>query len=123
MDYYFLIITIIDIFVLGIMCVLTKDSETLNAQKRLGFIQSFLLIILISILEVITILVDNKSPSLRWINILSNYLAARSDSSFFYLGKPASESDFEMGQTHRSRLSFIFGCHLSIENCFLCRSK
>lgn len=74
MDYYFLIITIIDVFVLGIMCILTRDSETLNAQKRLGFIQSFLLIILISILEVITILVDNKSPSLRWINILSNYL-------------------------------------------------
>ena len=74
MDYYFLIITIIDVFVLGIMCVLTKDSETLNVQKKIGFIQSFLLIIIISILEIITIIVDNKAPSFRWINIIANYL-------------------------------------------------
>ena len=74
MDYYFFIITFIDVFVLGIMCVLTRDSETLNVRKKQGFIASFLFIILISFLEIITILVDNKPPSLRWLNIFSNYL-------------------------------------------------
>ena len=74
MDYYFLIITIIDVFVLGIMCVLTKYNETLNLQQRRWFISSFILIICISILEVVTVLVDNQSASFRWINILANYL-------------------------------------------------
>lgn len=74
MDYYFLIITIIDVFVLGIMCVLTKYNETLNLQQRRWFISSFILIISISILEVVTVLVDNQSASFRWINILANYL-------------------------------------------------
>ena len=55
MDYYFLIITIIDVFVLGIMCVLTKYNETLNLQQRRWFISSFILIISISILEVVTV--------------------------------------------------------------------
>ena len=58
MDYYFLVITIIDVFVLGIMCILTKFSETLSQEKRQWFIRSFALIIVISILEVITIVVD-----------------------------------------------------------------
>ena len=33
MDYYFVIITVIDVFVLGIMCVLTNYNETLNSRK------------------------------------------------------------------------------------------
>lgn len=74
MDYYFLIITSIDVFILGIMCILTKNNETLNKQQRQWFILSFLLIIAISILEVITIVVDNGPVSLRWLNILANYL-------------------------------------------------
>ncbi|MDY3248721.1 MAG: GGDEF domain-containing protein [Candidatus Choladocola sp.] len=74
MDYYFLIITTIDIFVLGIMCILTQYSETLSVQKRRGFIRSFILIIIISVLEVVTIIVDNGAVSLRWINITANYL-------------------------------------------------
>ena len=74
MDYYFLIITIIDVFVLGIMCVFTKHSEVLDKQQRYWFIRAFILIISISILEVVTIIVDKKPASFRWVNILANYL-------------------------------------------------
>lgn len=74
MDYYFLIITTIDIFVLGIMCILTIYNETMNMRRRYWFIGAFLLIILISILEVVTIAVDNRPAVFRWINVISNYL-------------------------------------------------
>lgn len=74
MDSYFLVITAIDVFVLGIMCILTKHSETLNAQQRRWFITAFALIIAISVLEVISIVVDREPAAFRWINILSNYL-------------------------------------------------
>ena len=74
MDPYFLIITVIDVFVLGIMCILTKHNETLSKQKRLWFIRSFVLIIVISVLEAVTVVVDQGPPSLRWLNIFANYL-------------------------------------------------
>lgn len=74
MDYYFFIITIIDVFTLGIMCILTRSNETLNKQQRQRFIMSFLLIIVISVLEIITVIVCDGPASLRWINILANYL-------------------------------------------------
>lgn len=74
MDYYFLIITTVDVFVLGIMCVLTKYNETLNKRQRHWFIMSFILIIGISILEVVTVAVDGRPESFRWINIVANYL-------------------------------------------------
>ena len=74
MDYYFLVITIIDVFVLAIMCILTKCNDTLNKHSRRWFISSFILIIAISILEVITVVVDGGPGSLRWINIIANYL-------------------------------------------------
>lgn len=74
MDYYFFIITIIDVFVLGIMCILTKYSEVLDIRQRRWFIRSFLLIICISLLEVVTVVVDKRSPSFRWMNIVANYL-------------------------------------------------
>lgn len=74
MDYYFLMITLIDVFILAIMCIITKNNEILNTWQRQWFVSSFSLIIVISILEVITIVVDNQAPSLRWANILSNYL-------------------------------------------------
>ena len=69
-----MIITMIDVFVLGIMCVLTKYNETLHVKKRRWFIRSFVLIIAISVLEVITIAADQGPASLRWINFLANYL-------------------------------------------------
>lgn len=74
MDYYFLIITILDTFALGILCVFTKYSEVLDKRQRCWFIRAFTLIIFISVLEVITVAVDQKSPALRWVNILANYL-------------------------------------------------
>lgn len=74
MDYYFLIISIIDIFVLGIMCLLTKYNDTLSIRQRRWFICSFLLIIVISALEIVTVVADHGSASFRWINIIANYL-------------------------------------------------
>ena len=57
-DQYFLVLTTIDLFVLTFMCILTKLSETLNGKQKRGFFLAFALIGVISILEVITILVD-----------------------------------------------------------------
>ena len=64
----------IDLFVLTFMCILTKLSETLNSKQKRGFFLAFALIGVISILEVITILVDGAPVHLRCLNILSNYL-------------------------------------------------
>ena len=74
MDYYFLVITIIDIFVLGIMCVFIRHNEALTLRKRRCFIGSFILIIAISVLELISDIVNNAPISFRWINIVTNYL-------------------------------------------------
>lgn len=73
-DSYFLIITVIDIFVLGIMYVLTKYNETLNKWQKQCFMGAFILIIVISVIEVIVVAVDVEVPSLRWINVMANYL-------------------------------------------------
>ena len=73
-DQYFLVLTTIDLFVLTFMCILTKLSETLNGKQKRGFFLAFALIGVISILEVITILVDGAPVHLRCLNILSNYL-------------------------------------------------
>ena len=74
MDGYFFILTTIDLFVLGFMCFLTKLSESLNKKQKRGFFLAFALIAAISVLEVITIVVDGTPPGYRWLNILSNYL-------------------------------------------------
>ena len=74
MDRYFFILTTIDLFVLGFMCLLTKLSESLNKKQKRGFLLAFALIACISVLEVITIVVDGAPPGCRWLNILSNYL-------------------------------------------------
>ena len=55
MDGYFFILTTIDLFVLGFMCLLTKLSESLNKKQKRGFFLAFALIACISVLEVITI--------------------------------------------------------------------
>lgn len=74
MDYYFLIITIVDTFTLGIMCVLTKYNETLTMHQRRWLIASFILIIVISIMELGSVIVDNTPAKFRWVSILVNYL-------------------------------------------------
>ena len=74
MDRYFFVLTTIDLFVLGFMCLLTRLSEALNKKQKRGFLLAFALIACISVLEVITIVVDGAPPGYRWLNILSNYL-------------------------------------------------
>ena len=64
-DQYFLVLTTIDLFVLTFMCILTKLSETLNSKQKRGFFLAFVLIGVISILEVITILVDGAPVAHR----------------------------------------------------------
>ena len=65
MDYYFLIITAVDIFVLGTMCVLTKYNETLDKRQRRWFIMSFVLIIVISVFFIVhnNVIFSDKSNS------------------------------------------------------------
>ena len=74
MDRYFFVLTTIDLFVLGFMCLLTRLSEALNKKQKRGFFLAFALIACISVLEVITIVVDGAPQGYRWLNILSNYL-------------------------------------------------
>ena len=74
MNGYFYILTTIDLFVLSFMCILTKLSESLNKKQKRGFFLAFALIAAISVLEVITLVVDGTPPGYRWLNILSNYL-------------------------------------------------
>ena len=74
MNGYFYILTTIDLFVLSFMCILTKLSESLNKKQKRGFFLAFALIAAISVLEVITLVVDGMPPGYRWLNILSNYL-------------------------------------------------
>ena len=66
MDSYFFILTTIDLFVLGFMCLLTRLSESLNKKQKRGFLLAFALIACISVLEVITIVVDGAPLGYRW---------------------------------------------------------
>ena len=73
-DMYFLVLTAINLFALSFMCVLVNLNDTLNPKQTRGFLYTFLLIALISILEMITVLVDGGPHWMRPINIISNYL-------------------------------------------------
>ena len=53
MDRYFFILTTIDLFVLGFMCLLTRLSESLNKKQKRGFLLAFALIACISVPEVL----------------------------------------------------------------------
>ena len=74
MDGYFCVLTAIDLFVLGFMCILTKLSESLNKKQKHGFFLAFALIALISLLEMVTLVVDRRPGGYRWLNIMANYL-------------------------------------------------
>lgn len=74
MSRYFCVLTIIDLFVLSFMCILTKLSESLNKKQKRGFFFAFIIIAFISVLEVITLVVDGMPKEYRWLNIISNYL-------------------------------------------------
>ena len=49
-------------------------SESLNKKQKRGFLLAFALRACISVLAVITIVVDGAPTGCRWLNILSNYL-------------------------------------------------
>lgn len=74
MNGYFYVLTTIDLFVLCFMCILTNLSEALDKKQKRGFFFAFALIAAISILEVITLVVDGTAEKYRWVNIVSNYL-------------------------------------------------
>ena len=74
MNGYFYVLTTIDLFVLCFMCILTNLSEALDKKQKRGFFFAFALIATISILEVITLVVDGTAEKYRWVNIVSNYL-------------------------------------------------
>ena len=69
MNGYFYVLTIIDLFVLSFMCILTKLSEALSKKQKQGFVCAFVLIAGISVLEVITLIVDGKPSSYRWLKL------------------------------------------------------
>ncbi len=73
-DEYFLILTIIDVVVLLFMCMMIHASENLSDRQKKGFLKTYFLIAAISILEVITVVVDEAPAQYRWINLLTNYL-------------------------------------------------
>lgn len=74
MDGYFYVLTTIDLFVLCFMCILTHLSESLSKKQKRGFFMAYLMIAGISVLEVITVVVDGLPSGYRWLNIVSNYL-------------------------------------------------
>ena len=74
MNGYFCVLTIIDFFILCFMCILTYLSESLSRKQKRGFLLAFVLIAEISILEVITLVVDGLPPAYRWLNVASNYM-------------------------------------------------
>ena len=74
MDGYFYVLTTIDLFVLCFMCILTHLSESLSEKQKRGFFLAYLMIAGISVLEVITVVVDGLPSGYRWLNIVSNYL-------------------------------------------------
>ena len=78
MNGYFYVLTIINLFVLSFMCILTKLSEALSKKQKQGFVCAFVLIAGISVLEVITLIVDGKPSSgsvLRaWISDFSGFI-------------------------------------------------
>ena len=74
MDGYFYVLTIIDLFVLCFMCILTHLSESLSKKQKSGFFLAYLMIAGISVLEVITVVVDGLPSGYRWLNVVSNYL-------------------------------------------------
>ncbi len=74
MDKYFYVLTAIDVFVLGFMCILTKLSESLDQKQKRGFFLAYMLIAGVSVLEAVTLAVDGAPPRCRWLNIAANYL-------------------------------------------------
>ena len=74
MNGYYLVLTTIDLFVLSFMGILTRLSESLNKKQKRGFLLAFALIAGISVMEIVTLVVDGAPVKYRWLNIASNFL-------------------------------------------------
>ena len=74
MNGYYSVLTIIDLFVLSFMGLLTRLSESLNKKQKRGFFLAFALIAGISVMEIVTLAVDGAPAKYRWLNIASNFL-------------------------------------------------
>lgn len=72
-DLYFFSLPVIDCFVLGFMCMIVNFSETLFPRQRRTFLLTFILIGVISVLELVTVIVDGTPVRLRPVNIMANY--------------------------------------------------
>ena len=72
MNGYYLVLTTIDLFVLSFMGILTRLSESLNKKQKRGFLLAFALIAGISVMEIVTLVVDGliywMKKSLRFLN-------------------------------------------------------
>ena len=93
------------------MCVLIRLSETLNPRQARGFLVTYILIGCISILELISVLVDDGPVWLRWLNILSNYLG-------FGLS-PAVSLCLVYSMDRKKRTSRWFKAAVCCEACYL----
>ncbi len=72
-DLYFFSLTVINCFVLGFMCMIVNFSETLFPRQRRTFLLTFILIGVISVLELVTVIVDGTPVRLRPVNIMAKY--------------------------------------------------
>ena len=72
-DLYFFSLTVINCFVLGFMCMIVNFSETLFPRQRRTFLLTFILIGVISVLELVTVIVDGTPVRLHPVNIMANY--------------------------------------------------
>jgi uncharacterized SAM-binding protein YcdF (DUF218 family) len=66
-------LTVINCFVLGFMCMLVNFSEALFPRQRRTFLLTFILIGVISVLELVTVIVDGTPVRLRPVNIMAKY--------------------------------------------------
>ena len=74
MDEYFFVLTAINIFVLAFMGILVSISETLNIKQRRSFITAYMLIALISVIELATVVLEELPGQYRILNIIANFL-------------------------------------------------
>ena len=56
------------------MGILTRLSESLNKKQKRGFLLAFALIAGISVMEIVTLVVDGAPVKYRWLNIASKFL-------------------------------------------------
>ena len=71
---YLAYLVFIDTFVLLIMCVLISQNQMLERRRKIKFIVTFMLIIVLSILEISCWLVNGKPGICKALNYILNYI-------------------------------------------------